>query len=66
MGNWSRIHIDEQGRLKSAEVIKSSGYPRLDQQALAFIRQARFQPLIDNGVPRAVVSTAPIVFSMEE
>lgn len=61
-----RLLIDEQGRLKHIEVVQSSGYPRLDQQALSNMRQARFQPLIDNGVPREVTTTASIVFSLEE
>lgn len=61
-----RLLIDEQGRLKRVEVAQSSGYPRLDQQAVANLRQARFQPFVDNGVPREVTTTASIVFSLEE
>jgi protein TonB len=61
-----RLLIDEQGRLKSIDVVQSSGYPRLDQQALSNMRQARFQPYVDNGVPREVATTASIVFSLEE
>jgi protein TonB len=61
-----RVLIDEQGRLKNIVVSQSSGYPRLDQQAVAALRQARFQPFIDNGVPREVATTASIVFSLEE
>jgi protein TonB len=61
-----RLLIDEQGRLKHIQVTQSSGYPRLDQQAVTSMRQARFQPLIDNGVPREVTTTASIVFSLEE
>lgn len=61
-----RLLIDEQGRLKSVSVVQSSGYPRLDQQALSAMRQARFQPLVENGLAREVTATTSIVFSLED
>ena len=44
-----RIAVDANGQLKSAVVKKSSGFERLDQQALIDIRSARFEPYLDKG-----------------
>ncbi len=43
------ILVDERGQLKSATVKKSSGFDRLDQQALLDIRSARFCALSGAG-----------------
>ena len=61
-----RLLIDEQGRIKNIAVLESSGYPRLDQQAVSNLRQARLQPLIENGVAREATTIASIVFSLED
>jgi len=44
-----RIVVDAGGQLKSAVLRKSSGFERLDQQALIDIRTARFAPYLENG-----------------
>ncbi len=46
-----RIVVDAHGQLKSATVKKSSGYERLDDQALLDIRSARFAPYLEQGQP---------------
>lgn len=43
------IAVDAQGMLKSAVIKKSSGFERLDQQALQDIRTARFEPYLEKG-----------------
>ncbi len=45
------IAVDTRGQLKSASVKKSSGYERLDSQALLDIRSARFAPYLEQGQP---------------
>jgi len=45
------IAVDAHGQLKSATVRKSSGYERLDSQALLDIRSARFAPYLEQGQP---------------
>ncbi|PZP30674.1 MAG: energy transducer TonB [Roseateles depolymerans] len=45
------IAVDASGQLKSATVKKSSGFERLDQQALIDIRTARFEPYLEKGQP---------------
>jgi protein TonB len=44
-----RIVVDARGHLKEASLKKSSGFARLDQQALLDIRTARFAPYLENG-----------------
>jgi protein TonB len=62
-----RVLVDEQGRPKEVEILKSCGFPRLDQQAVLAMKAARFQPLIEDGVPRAAwVTPGPLVFNLEE
>ena len=43
------IVVDAAGQLKSAVLRKSSGFERLDQQALIDIRTARFAPYLEKG-----------------
>jgi len=46
-----RITVDTRGELKSVAIKKSSGFDRLDQQALRDILSARFAPYLDKGQP---------------
>jgi len=62
-----KVYVDEQGRPRDIEVLKSSGFPRLDQQAIQAMKAARFQPLMEDGAPRAVwVTPGPLIFNLEE
>lgn len=62
-----KVLVDEQGRPKEIELTKSSGFPRLDQQAIQAMKAARFQPLIEEGVARVVwVTPGPLIFNLEE
>jgi len=45
------IVVDAGGRLRAAVVRKSSGFERLDRQALLDIRTARFSPYLEKGQP---------------
>lgn len=60
-----KVLVDEQGRPKEVEVARSSGHVRLDQQALQAMRRARFQPHVEDGVPRAVWVMAPQTFALD-
>jgi periplasmic protein TonB len=62
-----KVLVDEQGRPKEIEILKSCGFPRLDQQAVLAMKAARFQPLIEDGAPRAAwVTPGALVFNLEE
>lgn len=60
-----RIVVDVNGRLKSAVVSKSSGFARLDEQALQDIRSARFSPQTENGLPIEWQTIAPLEYLIE-
>lgn len=45
-----QVCIDERGRVMSASLARSSGYPKLDEAALKWVRGARFFPGTVDGV----------------
>ena len=61
-----KVLVDEQGRPQDIEVARSSGYPRLDQQAVQAMKKARFQPHLEDGQARKVWVTAPLTFNLED
>ena len=60
-----RVLIDAQGVPQQVELKQSSGYERLDQQALETVQRWRFVPGKRNGVPEAMWSLVPINFVLE-
>lgn len=61
-----RVLVDEQGRPVDMVVAKSSGYPRLDQQAVQAMRTARFKPHAEDGVARRMWVRTPQTFILED
>jgi protein TonB len=62
-----KVLIDEQGRPNgNVTVVQSSGFRRLDMQAVRAMKAALFQPSIVDGVPRSAWVIAPFVFDLEE
>ena len=60
-----RVLIGTDGRAQQAEIRTSSGYDRLDQAALATVRQWRYVPGTRNGMPEAMWFNVPINFVLE-
>ena len=60
-----RVLIDAQGVPQQVELKQSSGYERLDQQALDTVQRWRFVPGKRNGVPEAMWNVVPIQFVLE-
>jgi protein TonB len=60
-----RVVVDVRGHLKEVSIRKSSGFARLDQQALQDIRSARFVPQTENGQPIEVESTAAFAYELD-
>ncbi len=60
-----RIVVDARGQLKEASLKKSSGFARIDQQALQDIRSARFAPYLDNGQPIEWETTALLSYELD-
>jgi len=61
-----RVLVDEQGRPIEIQVAKSSGYPRLDQQAVQAMRAARFKPHVEDGIARRMWVRTPQTFILED
>lgn len=62
---WLQVLVDAQGQPRQVSLHRSSGYPRLDEQALAAMRQARFQPLIEGGSTVEWRVIAPLLYELD-
>ncbi len=60
-----RVELDETGRVSAAKVITRSGYPRLDEAALATVRTWRCQPAQRDGQAVRAVALQPFEFTLE-
>ncbi len=60
------VHIDETGFPKNLEIIKSSGYKRLDAEALRSIRSASFIPATQNNINKEDKIEITIQFNLIE
>jgi len=60
-----RVELDEEGRISAARVVSSSGYGRLDETALAAIRNWRCHPAQRDGQPVRAVAMQPFNFVLE-
>ncbi|MNW09047.1 Gram-negative bacterial tonB protein [compost metagenome] len=60
-----RVFIDTEGKPQTIEIRQSSGYERLDQQAIESVKRWRFVPGKRNGVPEAMWNIVPINFVLE-
>lgn len=59
------VTVDARGLLTGVTVQKSSGFARLDAQALQDIRSARFVPQTDNGQPIEWETVAPMSYELD-
>ena len=59
-----RVYIDEAGLPRNVQLANSTGFPRLDDAALAAVRNCRFKPYLENGVAVAGWAAIPIEFEL--
>ena len=59
-----KVLIDESGHASRINVYRSSGHPRLDEEARKAVQRAVFKPYLDGGVARAAVALIPVEFSL--
>ena len=57
-----RVVISPQGTVAQLWVKNSSGHSRLDQAALAAVRQVRFKPYTENGIAQKAMADIPFDF----
>ena len=62
---WLRLVVDVRGLPAQIHVQRSSGFARLDEQALWAMRQARFKPQTEDGTPIELEVTAPIEYLLD-
>lgn len=60
-----RVLVDPEGRARQLEIKASSGFPRLDQVALATVRLWRFIPARHGDLPMAAWVLVPVTFQLE-
>jgi protein TonB len=61
-----KLRITAQGRVENVQVVRSAGYPDLDESAMEAVRRWRFEPARRNG--EAVAEDAvllPVVFQLQ-
>lgn len=61
---WLRVLVGADGAPRQVTVQKSSGFARLDEQALSAMRKARFKPQVDNGVAVEWIVVAPLQYEI--
>ena len=59
-----RVFIDEAGLPRNVQLALSTGFARLDDAALAAVRNCRFKPYLENGVAVAGWAAIPIEFEL--
>lgn len=62
---WVRVVVDVQGLPRQVLLHQSSGYGRLDEQALKAMRAARFKPASEHGVAYEWTAVAPLQYELE-
>ena len=60
-----RVVVDVRGQPREITLARSSGYARLDEQALQDMRSARFVPYTENGQPVEMEVIAPMSYEVD-
>lgn len=60
-----RVELDEQGHVSAARVATASGFPRLDEAALAAVKTWRCNPARRDGQPVRAVALQPFKFVLQ-
>lgn len=59
-----QVLVNDKGRAEKVEIIKSSGFSRLDESARLALLRALFKPYLEDGKSMMVLATASINFSL--
>lgn len=61
-----KVWLNAEGKVEDAQLVQSSGYPRLDQAALATVQNWRCNAPTRNGQPTAAVALQPFDFDLNK
>ena len=61
-----RVLVSADGRAEQVDVLRSSGFDRLDESAKRAVRKWRFRPGTKNGEPQSMWFKQPINFSLNQ
>lgn len=59
-----RVDVTPEGRAAAVNVLRSTGFPRLDQSAVDAVRGWRFLPATRGGRPIAATAEVPVNFRL--
>lgn len=59
-----QVLVNDKGRAEKVEILKSSGFVRLDESAKLALLRALFKPYLEDGKATTVLATASINFSL--
>jgi len=59
-----QVLVNDKGRAEKVEIVKSSGFARLDESAKIALLRALFKPYLEDGKATMVLATASINFSL--
>src|SRR5262249_5118483 len=59
------IHVQEDGSIDKVEIAESSGFPRLDQGAIPYVKQWRLTPATRDGKPVAITWRVRVTFKLK-
>lgn len=60
-----RVLFDTQGSPREIQLSRSSGFARLDAQALEAMQRARIQPIVEDGRPIEVIAQAWLEYELD-
>jgi protein TonB len=60
-----QMQIGPDGFVTVVQLLQTSGYPRLDQAALAALKNWRFTPAVENGQPVPSAQVLPVRFRLD-
>jgi protein TonB len=60
-----RVRIDREGNPESVELARGSGFPMLDEAALAAVRRWRFVPAQVGGIAVVATVQVPVIFHLQ-
>lgn len=60
-----KLVVGEDGMVKEVVLLKGSGWPEVDEHAIATARDWLFKPFLVNGTPTSVASSWPIIYQLQ-